>query len=202
MEITACLFLPGLPPSNSALPLPDSIPVILNRGPHGPLGGNLQVLGGNTEHLGNWGGMDPFGGNQQIAINSPGCSSGWRIVAASPVFVDVTLWPEGSSALLQDTLDTVPRPKWTLGLWRTTFLAPRHSYFWQKWKCITGATNFKISFKIWLLMHAHDGLHRKSTLSFIRHCSRVGGGRGNDKLVIDKGGNLPEKVENHCSIPI
>ena len=56
--------------------------VILNRGPHGPPGGNLQVLGGNTEHLGNWGGMDPFGGNQQIAINSPGCSSGgvlWRL---------------------------------------------------------------------------------------------------------------------------
>ena len=39
--------------------------------------------GGDTEHLGNWGGMDPFGGNQQIAINSAGCSSGWRIVAAS-----------------------------------------------------------------------------------------------------------------------
>ena len=52
--------------------------VILNRGPHGPPGGNLQVLGGggNTEHLGNWGGMVPFGGNQQIAINRPGCSSG------------------------------------------------------------------------------------------------------------------------------
>ena len=68
-------------------------PVILNRGPHGPPGGNLQVLGGggDTEHLGNWGGMDPFGGNQQIAINSPGCSSGWRIVAASPVIFDVTL---------------------------------------------------------------------------------------------------------------
>ena len=124
--------------------------VILNRGSHGPPGGNLQVLGRNTEHLGNWGGMDPFGGNQQIAINRPGCSSGWRIVAASPVFVDVTLWPEGSSALPQAT---VPRPKWTMGLWRTTFLAPRHSYFWQKWKCITGATNFKMSFKIWLLMH-------------------------------------------------
>ena len=67
--------------------------MILNRGPHGPPGGNLQVLGGggNTAHLGNWGGMDPFGGNQQIAINRPGCSSDWRIVAASPVFVDVTL---------------------------------------------------------------------------------------------------------------
>ena len=36
--------------------------VILNRGPHGPPGGNLQVLGRNTEHLGNWGGTDPFGG--------------------------------------------------------------------------------------------------------------------------------------------
>ena len=42
-------------------------------------------------------------------------------------------------------------------------------------------------------------VHRKSTLAFIRHCSLVGGG-GNDKLAIDKGGNLPEKVENHWSI--
>ena len=39
---------------------------------------------------------------------------------------------------------------------------------------------------------ALDALHRKSTLAFIRHCSRVGG--GDDKLAIDKGGNLPEKV--------
>ena len=46
-------------------------------------------------------------------------------------------------------------------------------------------------------LDAHDALHRKSTLAFIRHCSRVGGGGGNDKLAIDKGGNLPEKVENH-----
>ena len=57
------------------------------RGEFTSLGGG----GGNTEHLGNWGGMDPFGGNQQIAINRPGCSSGWRIVAASPVIFDVTL---------------------------------------------------------------------------------------------------------------
>ena len=147
--------------------------VILNRGPHGPPGGNLQVLGRNTEHLGNWGGMDPFGGNQQIAINRPGCSSSWRIVAASPVFVDVTLRPEGSSALPQDT---VPRPKWTLGLWRTTFLAPRHSYFWQKWKCMHYQHNeFQNFLQNWAL-DAHDALHRKSTLAFIRHCSRVGGG--------------------------
>ena len=48
---------------------------------------------------------------------------------------------------------------------------------------------------------AHDGLHQKSTLAFIRHCSQVGGG-GNDKLAIDKGGNLPEKVENHCTRPM
>ena len=170
-----------------------SRPVILNRGPHGPQGGIYKSWGGDTEHLGNWGGMDPFGGNQQIAIIRPGCSSGWRIVAASPVFVDVTLWPEGSSALPQDT---VPRPKWTLGLWRTTFLAPRHSYFWQKWKCITGATNFKISFKIWLLMHmtAYTGKVPWPSSATAR-------GWGGDKLAIDKGGNLPEKVENHWSRP-
>ena len=35
---------------------------------------------------------------------------------------------------------------------------------------------------------AHDGLHRKSTLAFIRHCSRVGGGGGDDKLASTKGG--------------
>ena len=56
-----------------------------------PQGGIYQSWGGDTEHLGNWGGMGPFGGNQQIAINNQGCSSGWRIVAASPVVVDVTL---------------------------------------------------------------------------------------------------------------
>ena len=138
-----------------------------------PPGGNLQVLGRNTEHLGNWGGMDPFGGNQQIAINSPGCSSGWRIMAALPVFVDVTLRPEGSSALPQDT---VPRPKWTLGLWRTTFLAPRHSHFWQKWKCMHYRHNEFQNFLQNLALDAHDAIHRKSTLAFIRHCSRVGGG--------------------------
>ena len=136
--------------------------MILNRGPHGPPGGNLQVLGRNTEHLGNWGGMDPFVGNQQISINRPGCSSGWRIVAASPVFVDVTLWPEGSSALPQDT---VPRPKWTLGLWRTTFLAPRHSYFWQKWKCMHYRHNEFQNFLKNLALDAHDALHRKGTLA-------------------------------------
>ena len=177
--------------------LEDSRPVILNRGPHGPPGGNLQVLGGggiqSISGIGEeW---TPSGGNQQIAINRPGCSSGWRIVAASPVFVDVTLWPEGSSALPQDT---VPRPKWTLGLWRTTFLAPRHSYFWQKWKCITGATNFKISFKIWLLMHmaAYTG-----KVPWPSSATARGLGGGNNKLAIEKGGNLPEKVENHCSRP-
>ena len=46
-----------------------------------------------------------------------------------------------------------------------------------------------------LALDAHDGPYQKSTLAFIRHCSRVG---GNDILAIDKGGNLPEKVENHC----
>ena len=53
-----------------------------------------------------------------------------------------------------------------------------------------------------LPLDAHDALHRKSrpTLAFIRHCLRVGGG-GNDKLAIDKAGNLPEKVENHWNRP-
>ena len=143
--------------------------------------------------------MDPFGGNQQIAINRPGCSSGWRIVAASPVFVDVTLWPEGSSALPQDT---VPRPKWTLGLWRTTFLALRHSYFWQKWKSTSENTGHRTP----------DTVHRTP---YTRHRTPeytgstpekypglhppllAGWGGGNDELAIDKGGNLPEKVENH-----
>ena len=131
-----------------------------------PQGGIYKSCGGgDTEHLGNWGGMDPFGGNQQIAINSLGCSSGWRIVAASPVFVDVTLWPKGSSALPQDTLDTVPRPKWTLGLWRTTFLAPRHSYFWQKWKCLPAQriSKFPSKFGSWCTWRPtpekYPGLH-------------------------------------------
>ena len=128
--------------------------------------------------------------------------SHWNIVSVikvwlpdSLMFVDVTLWPEGSVALPQGTLDTVPRPKWTLGLWRTTFLALRHSYFWQKWKCITGATNFKISFKIWLLMHMMPYTGKVPWPS----SATARGLWGNDKLAIDKGGNLPEKVENHWS---
>ena len=105
--------------------------------------------------------MDPFGGNQQIAINSPGFSSGWRIVAAWPVFVDVTLWPEGSSALPQDT---VPRPKWTLGLWRTTFLAPRPSYLiLTKMEMHYRRNEFK-NFLQNFALDAHDGLYRKSRL--------------------------------------
>ena len=56
-----------------------------------PQGGIYKSWGGIQSIWGIGGGMDPFGGNQQIAINRPGCSSGWRIVAASPVFVDVTL---------------------------------------------------------------------------------------------------------------
>ena len=120
--------------------------VILNRGPHGPPGGNLQVLGGggNTEHLGNWGGMDPFGGNQQIAINSPGCSSGWRIVAASAVIVDVTLWPEGSSALdtghfghsAQTKMDTGPMKQ-----------ARIQVFFWGGGGCPTAVCNIFFIFK-------------------------------------------------------
>ena len=54
----------------------DSRSVILNRGPHGPPGGNLQVLGGggNTEHLGNWGQariQDFLKGGQDIHKHPP-----------------------------------------------------------------------------------------------------------------------------------
>ena len=51
-----------------------------------------------------------------------------------------------------------------------------------------------------LALDAHDGLHRRSTLPWPSSATARGlGGGGNDKLAIDKGGNLPEKVENHCS---
>ena len=60
--------------------------------------------------------------------------------------------------------------------------------------CITGTTNFKISFKIWLLMHMMPYTGKVPWPSF---ATARGLGGGNDKLAIDKGGNLPEKVENH-----
>ena len=42
--------------------------------------------GGEYRAFGELGRNGPLRGNQQITINSPGlCSSGWRIVAASPV---------------------------------------------------------------------------------------------------------------------
>ena len=51
-----------------------------------------------------------------------------------------------------------------------------------------------------LALDAHDALHRKSTLHGL-HPPLLAGWGGDDKLVIDKGGNLPEKVENHCPRP-
>ena len=69
------------------------------------------------------------------------------------MFVDVTLRPEGSSALPQDT---VPRHFW---------LRDIHTSDKNGNAYITGTTNFKISFKIWLLMHIcptpekYPGLH-------------------------------------------
>ena len=54
-----------------------------------PQGGIYKSWGGgDTEHLGNWGGMDPFGGNQQIAQDV--LLAGVLCMAASLVFVDVT----------------------------------------------------------------------------------------------------------------
>ena len=78
-----------------------------------------------------------------------------------------------------------------MGLWRTTFLAPRHSYFWQKWKCMHYRHNKFQIFLQNLALDAHDALHRKSTLAFIRHCSRVGGGGGKDIFIKSpRGGHL------------
>ena len=62
--------------------------------------------------------------------------------------------------------------------------------------CITGTTNFNISFKIWLLMHMMPYTGKVPWPSSAT--ARGLGGGENDKLAIDKGGNLPEKVENHC----
>ena len=62
--------------------------------------------------------------------------------------------------------------------------------------CITGTTNFKISFKIWLLMHM---MPYTGKVPWPSSATARGLGGGNDKLAIDKGGNLSEKVENHCS---
>ena len=124
-----------------------SRPVILNRGPHGPPEGNLQVLGRNTEHLGNWGGMDPFGGNQHIAINSPGCSSGWRI-----------LWRLHQCLLmLHYDLRAVAHYHRTRCPDQNGHWAYEGQHFWLRGiptsdkngnAYITGTTNFKISFKI------------------------------------------------------
>ena len=119
--------------------------------------------GGNTEHLGNWGGMDPFGGNQQIAINSPGCSSGWRIVAASQVFYQrITT---GHSA--QAKMDTGPMKDNIFGSEAFILLTKMEMHY----RC-----NKFQNFLQNLALDAHDSLHRKSTLAFIHHCSRVGGG--------------------------
>ena len=65
--------------------------------------------------------------------------------------------------------------------------------------CITGTTNFKISFKIWLLMHMMPYTGKVPWPSSATLVGLGGGGGGCDKLAIDKGGNLPEKVENHWS---
>ena len=129
-----------------------------------PQGGIYKSWGGgNTEHLGNWGGMDSFGGNQQIAINSPGCSSGWRIVAASPVFYQrITT---GHSA--QTKMDTGPMKDNIFGSEAFILLTKMEMHYRR---------NKFQNFLQNLALDAHDGLHRKSTLAFIRHCSRVGGG--------------------------
>ena len=78
-----------------------------------PQGGNLQVLGRNTEHLGNWGGMDPFVGgiNKYPLIAQDVLLAGvlWRL---HQCLLMLHYDAEGSSALPQDT---VPQTKMDTG---------------------------------------------------------------------------------------
>ena len=136
--------------------------------------------------------MDPFGGNQQIAINSPGCSSGWRIVPASPVpsAQRITTGTGHFGHSVRTKMDTGPMKDNIFGSEAFILLTEMEMHY-------TGATNFKISFKIWLLMHmtAYTGEVPWPSSATARGLG-LGGG-GDDKLAIDTGGNLPEKVENH-----
>ena len=145
-----------MPLSISCVPGDRSRPVILNRGPHGPPGGNLQVLGRNTEHLGNWGGMDPFGGNRQIAIK----------LIAQDVLLAGVLWRLHQCLLMLhydlSRLRAVAHYHRTQCPDQNGHWAYEGQHFWLRGihtsdkngnACIIGTTNFKISFKIWLLMH-------------------------------------------------
>ena len=115
-----------------------------------PRGEFTRLGGGNTEHLGYWGGMDPFGGNQQLAINSPGCSSGTgHFGHSAPTKMDTG-----------PMKDNIFSSEAFILLTKTEMHYRRNEF-----------QNFLQN----LALDAHDGLHRKSTLAFIRHCSRVGG---------------------------
>ena len=124
--------------------------------------GEFTSLGEEYRAFGELGRNGPLRGNQQIFINSPGFSSGWRIVAASPVFVDVTLRPEGSSAFPQDSAQTKMDTAW----------AYEGHHFWLRGihtsdkngnACITGTTEFQ-NFLQNLALDAHDALHRKRVI--------------------------------------
>ena len=114
--------------------------------------GGIYKSGGNTEHLGNWGGMDPFGGNQQIAIN-----------IAQDVLLAGVLWRLHQCLLmLHYDLRAVAHSHRTQCPDQNGHWAYEGQHFWLRGihtsdkngnACITGTTNFKISFKIWLLMH-------------------------------------------------
>ena len=159
--------------------------MILNRGPHGPPRGEFTSLGGGGGEgyraFGELGRNGPlWGESTTIAINSPGCSSGWRIVAASPVpsaqRITTGTGHFGHSA--QTKMDTGPMKDNIFGS-ETFILLTKMEMHYRR--------NEFQNFLQNLALDGHDGLHRKSTLAFIRHCSRVG---GNDKLAIDKGGEF------------
>ena len=125
--------------------------MILNRGPHGPPGGNLQVLGRNTEHLGNWEEWTPSWGINKYPL------------IAQDVLLAGVLW-----RLHQCLLMLHYDPRVVAHYHRTQcpdqngHWAYEGQHFWLRGihtsdkngnACITGTTNFKISLKIWLLMH-------------------------------------------------
>ena len=98
----------------------------------------------------------------------PGCSSGWRIVAASPVpsaqRITTGTGHFGHSA--QTKMDTVPMKDNIFGSEAFILLTKMEMHYRR---------NEFQNFLQNLAIDAHDSLHRKGTLAFIRHCSRVGG---------------------------
>ena len=77
-----------------------------------------------------------------------------------------TLWTQCPD---QGKMDTGPMKDNIFGSEAFILLTKMEMHYWR---------NELQNFLQNLALDVHDGLHRKSTLAFIRHCSRVGGGGG------------------------